>query len=95
MKSTVTPSSERVDQDTREQKMLSLQRAKEIMEEEGITYTDEELQEVINTISKWIVISTEHYSRLKQKTKIISHNLNPTHETKCIPIHSRKYGQTG
>lgn len=95
MKSTVTPSSERVDQDVREQKVLSLQRAREIMEEEGITYTDEELQEVINTISKWIVISTELYSRLKQKTKIISLNSNPTHETKSIPIHSRKYGRTG
>jgi len=56
------------------------------MQEEGIEYTDEELQEVINTISKWIVISTDHYSRIKQKTKIISLNSNPTYETKSIPI---------
>lgn len=96
MKATATQSTEKKGQEAIERKMLSLQRAREIMDEEGIQYTDEELQEVIDFISKWIVISTEHYARLKElKTKIISLNSNPTHETKSIPIHSRKYGRTG
>lgn len=83
------------DKKANQEAMLSPQRVKEIMQEEGIEYTEEELQEVIDTISKWIVISADHYSRIKQKTKIISLNSNPTHETKSIPIHSRKYGRTG
>ena len=95
MKITVSQSDNKTNQEAIEQNVLSLQRVREIMQEEGIEYTDEELQEVINTISKWIVISADHYSRIKQKTKIISLNSNPTHETKSIPIHSRKYGRTG
>jgi FKBP-type peptidyl-prolyl cis-trans isomerase (trigger factor) len=93
MKITV-PQSDK-NQEAIERNVLSLQRVREIMQEEGIEYTEEELQEVINTISKWIVISADHYSRIKQKIKIISLNSNPTHETKSIPIHSRKYGRTG
>ena len=96
MKATATQSNENTDQEAIERKLLTLQRAREIMNEEGIQYTDEELQEVIDFISKWIVISTDHYARLKeQKTKIISLNSNQSHETKSIPIHPRKYGRTG
>jgi len=95
MKNTVPQSDKKANQEAIERNLLSPQRVKEIMQEEGIEYTEEELQEVIDTISKWIVISADHYSRIKQKTKIISLNSNPTHETKSIPIHSRKYGRTG
>jgi FKBP-type peptidyl-prolyl cis-trans isomerase (trigger factor) len=95
MKNTVPQSDKKANQEAIERNVLSSQRLKEIMQEEGIEYTEEELQEVIDTISKWIVISADHYSRIKQKTKIISLNSNPTHETKSIPIHSRKYGRTG
>jgi hypothetical protein len=95
MKNTVPQSDKIANQEAIERNVLSPQRVKEIMQEEGIEYTEEELQEVIDTISKWIVISADHYSRIKQKTKIISLNSNPTHETKSIPIHSRKYGRTG
>jgi hypothetical protein len=96
MKTTVHQSNEKTDQEAIERKVLSLQRAREIMQEEGITYTDEQLQEVIDLISKWIIISTDHYKRLKErKTKIISLNTNHSHETKSIPIHPRKYGRTG
>lgn len=96
MNTTVNKSNEKADQEVIEPKVLSLQRVKEIMEEEGIQYTDEELQEVIILITKWIVISTDRYERLKeQKTKIISINSNQTYETTSIPIHSRKYGGTG
>lgn len=66
------------------------------MQEEGITYTNEELQQVIEFISKWIIVSTEHYKRLKeQEAKIILINSNHSHETKSISIHPRKYGRTG
>lgn len=96
MKPTAPQSNEEAGQEAIERKMLSLQRAREIMQEEGITYTNEELQEMIDLISKWIVISTDHYARLKQqKTKIISLNSNQSHETTSIPIHPRKYGRTG
>jgi hypothetical protein len=96
MKTTVHQSNEKTDQEAIEQNVLSLQRAKEIMQEEGITYTDEELQEVIDLISKWIIISTDYYKRLKERnTKIISLHTNHSHETKSISIHSRKYRRTG
>lgn len=96
MKDTATNSNEKNDQEITERKMLSLQRVREIMQEEGITYTDEELIEVIDLISKWIIISTDHYKRIKeQESKIISLHSNHSHETKSIPIHSRKYGRTG
>ena len=73
-----------------EREIISLQRAKEIMQEEGIQYTDEELQEVVDYITKMIIISTDHYKRSKErKTKVISLNSNHPHETKSISIHSR------
>jgi FKBP-type peptidyl-prolyl cis-trans isomerase (trigger factor) len=96
MKPSIVHLNEKPVQEAIEQKILSLHRVREIMEEEGIQYTDEELQEMIDFISKWIIISTDHYKRLKErKTKIISLNTDHSHETKSIPIHSRKYGRTG
>jgi hypothetical protein len=77
-------------------KTISLQRAKEIMNEEAIEYTDEELKEILDFISKVITITTSHYERVKEKqAKIISINTNSTHETKSIPLHQSKYGRTG
>lgn len=77
-------------------KTISLQRAKEIMKEEGIEYTDEELKEILEFISKVITITTSHYERIKQnQAKIISININSTNETKSIPLHQSKYGRTG
>lgn len=79
-----------------EARTISLQRAKEIMKEEGIEYTDEELKEVLDFISKVITITTSHYERIKQnQAKIISINTNHPHETKSIPLHPGKYGRTG
>jgi hypothetical protein len=77
-------------------KTISLQRAKEIMNEEAIEYTDEELKEILDFISKVITITASHYERVKEKqAKIISINTNSTHETKSIPLHQSKYGRTG
>ena len=72
---------------------ISLDRAREIMKEEGIEYTDEELNEILEFISKVISISTHHYERIKQKqAKVISINANnSTHETESIPIHPSKH----
>ncbi len=72
-------------------KVISIERVKEIMKEEGIEYTDKELGEVLDFISKVISITTCHYERLKQKeTKVISLNRS-THETKSIPLHPSKH----
>jgi hypothetical protein len=76
-------------------KTISIERAKEIMKDEGIEYTDEEVHKILDFISKVISITTSHYERIKQKeTKVISINTR-THETKSIPLHQSKYGRTG
>ena len=72
-------------------KTISIERAKEIMKEEGIEYTDKELEEILDFISKVISITTGHYERIKQnETKVISLNTS-THETKSIPLHPSKH----
>jgi ribosomal protein L17 len=76
--------------------MVSLNRAKEIMNEEAIEYTDEELKEILHFISKVVSITTANYERLKDKQAIvISINTNTTHETKSISLHSREYRRAG
>ncbi|MBS1607208.1 MAG: hypothetical protein JSS70_00175 [Bacteroidetes bacterium] len=77
-------------------KTISFHRAKEIMKEEGIEYTDEELKEVLDFISKVISITTSHYERIKQKQpKVISINTNKPHETKSISLYSSEHRRTG
>lgn len=77
-------------------KTISINRAKEIMREEGIEYTDDELREILDFISKVVSITTTHYERVKQKqAKIISINSTETHETKSIPLHPSKYRRAG
>lgn len=72
-------------------KIISIERAKEIMEEEGLEYSDDELQEILDFISNVISITTCHYERIKEKeTKVISINTS-THETKSISLHPSKY----
>ncbi len=72
-------------------KTISIEATKKIMEEEGIEYTDEELQEILDFISNIISITTSHYERIKeQETKVISINTN-THETKSISLHPSKH----
>ncbi len=96
MKTKPIPQIEKPTDEVAGAKTISLQRTKEIMKEEGIEYTDEELKEILHFISKVITITTSHYERIKQKqAKIISINTNSTHETKSIPIHQSKYGRTG
>lgn len=96
MKSQTTQLDEKTGQEAIERKFISLERAREIMQEEGIEYTDEELQDVVDFIAKMIIISTDHYKRSKErKIKVIPLNSNHPHETKSISIHPRKHGRTG
>ena len=96
MKTKLNPSTEKSDSKTIGGETITLQRAKEIMQDEGIQYTDEELKEVLEFISKVISITTSHYERIKQKqTRIFSINANKSHETKSISLHSSEYGRTG
>lgn len=95
IKTKLTPLPEKPKVETSGSKTISFQRAKEIMQEEGIDYTDEELKEVLDFISKVISITTSHYERIKQKqAKVISVNTNKPHETKSISLHSSEYGRT-
>lgn len=67
---------------------ISLQRAKEIMKEEGPEYTDDELKEVLHFVASIITITSTYYERTKQtEAKIISINQNTTHETKSHSLH--------
>ena len=50
---------------TRNPETISLDRIREIMREEEIEYTDEELNEILDFISNIITITTEHYKRIK------------------------------
>ncbi len=96
MKTKLKPSTEKSEGKITGGETISFQRAKQIMQEEGIEYTVEELKEVLDFISKVISITTSHYERIKQKqTKIISVNTNKPHETKSIPLHSSEYRRTG
>lgn len=49
---------------TRNPETISLKRIREIMKEEEIEYTDEELNEILDFISNIITITTEHYKRV-------------------------------
>ena len=67
---------------------IPITRAKEIVGEEGIDYTDEELKEVLQFVSKVVSFTTLHYERLKQReTIVININTNTTHETTSLPLH--------
>lgn len=48
---------------------ISLKRAKVIMKEEGIDYSDEELEEVLAFISEIVIISSSHYYRMKKELR--------------------------
>lgn len=75
---------------------ISIQRVKEIIVEEGINYTDEELKEILHFLFSVISITTAHYERKKQdETKVISIKTNATHETKSIPLYPCQHRRTG
>jgi hypothetical protein len=88
MKSKSKPQSEKPVIDAGMIQTIPIARAKEIIDEEGIAYTDEELKEVLQLVSKVVSITTCHYERLKQKeARIININTITTHETTSLPLH--------
>jgi hypothetical protein len=96
MKTKLKPSTEKSESKIAGGETITLPRAKEIMDEEGIEYTDEELKEILEFISKVISITTSHFERIKQKqAKVISVNTNKPHEAKSISLHSSEYGRAG
>lgn len=67
---------------------ITLQRAMEIIKEEEIDYTDDELKEVLFFVASVITITTTHYERTKQsEAKVISIKTNTTHETTSHSLH--------
>lgn len=67
---------------------IPIARAKEIIDEEGVEYTIEELKEVLQFVSKVVSITTSHYERIKEKeAKIININTITTHETTSLPLY--------
>jgi hypothetical protein len=71
---------------------IPLSRAKDIMREEGIDYTEEELKEVLQFVAKVVSITTTHYERAKHKeATVININSTTTHETKSLPLHPRQH----
>lgn len=74
--------------ETKGDSIITLQRAKEIMKEEEIEYTDDELREVLHFVASVTTITNTHYERTKQtEAKIISINQNTTHETESHSLH--------
>jgi hypothetical protein len=77
--------------------MLTLDQSKEILNRNGIAYTDEEISIIREFMHRVTEITTAYYQRLKDKkaqiptiTPIENHD-----QTESIPLHSRKYGRTG
>ena len=88
MKTKQIPGAENSDKEINGGAPISIQRVKEIMAEEEINYTDEELKEILHFLFSIISITTGHYERKKQnETKVISIKTNATHETKSIPLY--------
>jgi hypothetical protein len=96
MKTTLKSEAENSDKEINGAAPISVHRVKEIMEEEGINYTDEELDEVLDFLFSVVSITTAHYERKKQnETKVISIKTNATHETKSIPLYPCQHRRTG
>ena len=75
---------------------ISTARAKEIAREEGVDYTDEEVNEVLQFVSKVVSITSSHYERTKQReTIVININTNTTHETTSLPLHPCQHRRAG
>ena len=92
MKSNPISNFENSESETKGANIITLQRAKEIMKEEEIDYTDDELREVLHFVASVITITTTHYERTKQtEAKIISINQNTTHETTSHSLHPREH----
>lgn len=87
---------------TDERKMLSIDEIKHEFEQEGKTFTDEELEKIRGYLYLLVKISYEHYQRSKRlkeqeaNNKIIHlKNYQDDESTKSHSIHPCEYGRTG
>jgi hypothetical protein len=63
MKNQIFPLQDHEASGVKSAKAISLERAREICEEEELDYTDEELVLILDFVSKVISITTSHYER--------------------------------
>ena len=77
--------------------LLSLDQSKELLNRNGIAYTDEEISIIREFIRRVTEITTAYYQRLKDKKAPIP-TITPieNHDpTASIPLYPRKHGRTG
>lgn len=76
--------------------MLSLETSKAILNQHGISYTDEEIVIIREFMYRMAEITTAYYQRLKENnSEVITLTPNDHDETKSIPIRSREYRRAG
>lgn len=72
--------------------MLSLEASKAVLNQHGITYTDEEILIIREFMYRVAEFSAAYYQRLKENdSKVITLTQTDQDETKSIPIHTGKY----
>jgi hypothetical protein len=77
--------------------LLTLDQSKEILNRNGISYTDVEISIIREFMRRLTEITTAYYQRLKDKTApIITITPIENHDpTASIPLYPRKHGRTG
>lgn len=71
---------------------VSIEQCREIMNRDGVEYTDEELLVIRDFMYLIVDITRSHYERVQDQSKIIDINENNTdHETKSISIRPGEY----
>lgn len=76
--------------------MLSLEVSTNILNQHGITYTDDEILIIREFMYRLAEITAAYYQRLiENSSKIITLNQNNQDETKSIPIRSGEYRRAG
>ena len=76
--------------------MLSIEASKSILNQHGITYTDEEILIIREFMYQVAEITAVYYQRLKENdSKVITLTQTDKDETKSIPICSGEYRRAG
>lgn len=71
---------------------VSIEKCREIMSQDGLEYTDEELLVIRDFMYLIADITRSHYERVQEQSKIIDINENNSdHETKSISIRQGEY----
>jgi hypothetical protein len=76
--------------------MLSLEASKPVLNQYGISYTDEEILIIREFMYRVAEITVAYYLRLKENdSNVITLNQTDQDETKSIPIRSREHRRAG